>query len=166
MLFTIGYEGAEIARFLSKLAETGIKKVVDVRDVPVSRRRGFSKTALTNALSENGIEYIHLKALGDPKPGREAARQGNFATFRKIYSIHLRKKAAQDALSIAAAEVRQTKSALLCYERDYRNCHRSIVADALSELTKLEIRHITVGEDAKIHPPLTHENSESASTFW
>src|SRR3546814_2896152 len=74
ILYTIGYEGSDIAHFLLTLQQCGIKRVIDVREVPLSRKRGFSKTALAAKLVESGIDYSHFKALGDPKPGRDAMR--------------------------------------------------------------------------------------------
>src|SRR3546814_2556028 len=85
ILYTIGYEGSDIAHFLLTLQQCGIKRVIDVREVPLSRKRGFSKTALAAKLVESGIDYSHFKALGDPKPGRDAMRRGDFSAFVDIY---------------------------------------------------------------------------------
>ena len=71
-LFTIGYEGATMADFLAALGAAGVRRVIDVRALPLSRRSGFSKTPLKNALAEVGIDYVHLKALGTPPSGRAA----------------------------------------------------------------------------------------------
>jgi uncharacterized protein (DUF488 family) len=78
-LFTIGYEGATMGEFLAALQAAGVERLIDVRAVPNSRRPGFSKTPLRNALAEVGIEYVHLRALGTPAAGREAAREGRKA---------------------------------------------------------------------------------------
>ena len=85
LLYTVGYEGADLSDFLNTLKVHKIKQIIDVRDLPLSRKRGFSKNALAAALAKIGITYLHLKALGDPKPGREAARSGDFASFRRIW---------------------------------------------------------------------------------
>ena len=63
-LFTIGYEATTMAEFLDALTKAGVERVIDVRAVPNSRRPGFSKTPLRNALAEAGIDYVHLRALG------------------------------------------------------------------------------------------------------
>lgn len=143
-LFTIGYEGAEIGDFLATLMAHEISRVVDVRDVPISRKRGFSKNLLREALSEKGIDYVHLKGLGDPKPGRDAARRGDFSAFRKIYSLHLKTIDAQAALDAAQKLALDRVSCLLCFERDNKHCHRSIVASRLADNSKVTIRHIGV----------------------
>jgi len=50
ILYTIGYEGAEISQFLRTLRDCGVQRVIDIRDVPVSRKPGFSKGSLSAAL--------------------------------------------------------------------------------------------------------------------
>lgn len=144
MLSTIGYEGASLGDFLSTLHRAGIKQVVDIRDVPVSRRPGFSKNVLARALEEEGLSYLHLKALGDPKPGREAAREGRYEAFRAIYGEHLDLTAGQDALRVAVDAAIAAPSVLLCYERDCRHCHRTIVAQAMTQLYSFHVRHLGV----------------------
>ena len=88
-LFTIGYEGATMDEFLSALRTAGVERVIDVRALPLSRRPGFSKTPLKNALAEAGIDYVHLRALGTPPEGRTAARAGSKAELERIYAGQL-----------------------------------------------------------------------------
>lgn len=141
-LSTIGYEGASLDSFLAALRCAHVSLLIDVRAVAVSRRRGFSKTALAAALREAGIGYLHLRDLGDPKPGREAARSGRMSEFRAIYAAHLRGPVAQAALAEAARVVEHRASCLLCYEADPLGCHRSIVANAIARKTGLAIQHL------------------------
>src|SRR3546814_5218381 len=101
ILYTIGYEGSDIAHFLLTLQQCGIKRVIDVREVPLSRKRGFSKTALAAKLVESGIDYSHFKALGDPKSGRDAMRRGDFSALVDIYSEHLATPDSQASLHAA-----------------------------------------------------------------
>ncbi|MGN1286607.1 MAG: DUF488 family protein, partial [Bradyrhizobium sp.] len=75
-LFTIGYEQTPSKAVLDELEHAGVKLLVDVRAVASSRRPGFSKTQLAAGLDERGIGYVHLRGLGTPKSGREAARSG------------------------------------------------------------------------------------------
>src|SRR5215217_2407043 len=84
-LFTIGYEGADVDRFLTTLKDSGVATLADVRAVALSRKRGYSKNALRTALEANGIDYRHFIQLGTPKSGREAARAGNGELMRRIY---------------------------------------------------------------------------------
>lgn len=130
-VFTIGYEGTDIARFLATLKVVGIECLADVRAVPQSRKKGFSKKSLSQLLSENGIEYQHFVALGDPKPGRDAARAGDYETFRTVYTDHLALDNTQASLEDLLKVVEGQKTCLLCFERDPKTCHRSIIAQSI-----------------------------------
>ncbi|MDO9489285.1 MAG: DUF488 domain-containing protein [Sphingomonadaceae bacterium] len=130
-LFTIGYEGATIAAFLDTLTEAGVKTLIDVRAVPASRKPGFSKKGLSAALAERGIAYRHLQRLGTPGEGRSAARAGNHAKMRDIYLEHLDAADAQAEMAMLVDQARASPSALLCFERQPAECHRSVLVDAL-----------------------------------
>lgn len=126
-IFTIGYEAVTQAEFLFALKEAGVERVIDVRAVPNSRRPGFSKTPLRNALAEEDIDYIHLRALGTPADGRAAARAGRTADLERIYAgqLELPEAIAQSAQMIELAK--EKPSALLCYEREPGGCHRTLL---------------------------------------
>jgi len=143
-LATVGYEGATLPDFISTLISARIQRVVDVREVAQSRRPGFSKTALKTALADAGVEYFHLRQLGDPKAGREAARAGNLALFRTIFMAHMELPATRDALQDAVFLATEKRAVLLCFERDPRNCHRTIVAERIAALTTLKITNLGV----------------------
>lgn len=141
---TIGYEKADISDFIATLHEIGVTQVIDVRELPQSRRRGFSKNILAGNLERQGISYLHFKALGDPKHGREAARRGDFQEFREIYRAHIELDAARAALESVAECAAAKPSVLLCYERDHRECHRNIIADLLAVHYSFSVRHAGV----------------------
>ena len=132
-LATIGYEGKTLDEFLAELSEAGVTLLVDVRAVAASRRPGFSKTALAGALKERAIDYVHLRALGTPKEGREAARKGRIADMHAIYEQQLQTTEAQLALEQADAAAREQYVALLCFEKDAACCHRALIAKRLTE---------------------------------
>jgi uncharacterized protein (DUF488 family) len=131
-LFTIGYEGVTPGEFTAALQAAGVERVIDIRALPNSRRPGFSKTPLRNALAEAGIDYVHLRALGTPADGRAAARAGRQSDLERIYAgqLELPEAMAESAqmLSLAADK----PSALLCYERDPAQCHRSLLIAAVA----------------------------------
>jgi len=131
-IFTIGYEGTTVAELIAALQKVGIKRLIDVRALPLSRRPGFSKSPLRAALEEAGIDYVHLKALGTPAEGRAAARAGRHADLERIYAgqLELPEAIAQGALMLELA--REKPSALLCMERDPVHCHRSLLLIALA----------------------------------
>lgn len=132
-IFTIGYEGTDIDRFVATLVDVGVGVLVDVRAVTVSRKKGFSKNGLKARLENEGIKYVHLRGLGDPKPGREAARAGRYDEFRAIYTKHLISDEAQEALALLSGLSLEQSTCLMCFERDPKVCHRSLVALALND---------------------------------
>jgi uncharacterized protein (DUF488 family) len=141
-LFTIGYEGKTQAEFLDELAEAGVELLIDVRAVASSRRPGFSKTALANGLRERGIDYLHLRALGTPADGRQAARAGRVAEMRSIYAGQLETPEAGLAMEQALAEASARRCALLCYEREAPDCHRSMLAERMVGQAGFEVRDL------------------------
>jgi uncharacterized protein (DUF488 family) len=138
-LFTIGYEGKTQAEMLDELEAAGVALVIDVRAVAASRRPGFSKTALAGGLRERGIDYLHLRPLGTPADGRQAARAGRVAEMRAIYAVQLETPEAALALEQALAEASARPSALLCYEREAPDCHRSMLAQRMTGRNGFEV---------------------------
>lgn len=139
LIYTIGYEGTDIDRFVATLKAVGVERVADVRAVPLSRKKGFSKKALSARLQAEGIDYIHFVSLGDPKPGREAARAGLYQQFRAIYGAHLESEDAQSSLEELMAAAGEMPTCLLCFERDPETCHRSIVAKEMTASAGFEV---------------------------
>jgi uncharacterized protein (DUF488 family) len=132
-IFTIGYEGATQGDVIGQLKASGVRTLVDVRAVAASRRAGFSKTLLANSLEGEGITYLHLRALGTPKPGREAARKGRIDEMRAIFAQHMREPDAQLQFEQLKAIAAETPTALLCFEAEACGCHRAVLAERLRE---------------------------------
>ena len=131
-IFTIGYEATTLGDFLAALRTAGVERVIDVRALPLSRRPGFSKTPLKGALGEAGIDYVHLRALGTPPAGREAARKGRQAELERIYAgqLELPEAIAQGAQMLDLAA--EKPSALLCFEREPAGCQRALLLRAVA----------------------------------
>ncbi len=132
-VFTIGYESATMESFLAALEGAGVRQVIDVRQLPLSRRPGFSKATLAATLKEHGIGYVHLKALGTPKPGRDAAKKGDRVTLEAVYAGQLDMAEAQAQAAQMRALIAEAPSALLCFERDPAMCHRTLLIAAEGE---------------------------------
>src|SRR5712691_7922523 len=131
-LFTIGYEQTPAKAVLDELERTGVKLLVDVRAVAASRRPGFSKNQLAAGLDERGISYLHLRALGTPKDGRDAARSGKFDALHRIYAAHLKTPQAREELDELSSLVQKSGPiCILCYERDHTHCHRQWIAEII-----------------------------------
>jgi len=141
-LATVGYESETQPAVIERLKAAGVEVVIDVRAVAASRRAGFSKTLLASSLKEAGIDYVHLRQLGTPKPGRDAARKGQVEVMRQIFEGHLAEPGAQLELAKAEEIARDRKAGLLCYEADPAGCHRSIVADRICEHIGCRVEHL------------------------
>lgn len=129
-LFTIGYEGSQIHELVETLSILGITVLADVRELPLSRKKGFSKNKLAEELRKVGIRYVHYKNLGDPKPGRDAAKAGRIQEFHTIFKKHFSKPHAQAAFAELLEETETETVCMLCFERCATDCHRSFIADA------------------------------------
>lgn len=138
-IFTVGYETDSQAGMIDRLKAGGVKRVIDVRAVASSRKAGFSKSLLAASLNDAGIEYLHLRPLGTPKAGRDAARAGRTDEMRAIFERHMQEPEAQLALKQAEELVVDKPSALLCYEDRACDCHRAILADRLRTTLKCEV---------------------------
>ena len=141
--FTIGYEQTPAKSVLDELEAAGVKLLVDVRAVASSRRPGFSKNQLAAGLDERGISYLHLRGLGTPKSGREAARSGNFGVLHKIYAAHLKTVQAKEELDELSALVKKSGPVcILCYERDHAHCHRQWIAEIIEGRDGVKIENL------------------------
>jgi uncharacterized protein (DUF488 family) len=143
-LCTIGYESAAWAPFLQTLQEHGVRHVIDVRQLPNSRRPGFSKRPLTAGLAEAGIGYTHLRALGTPAEGREAHKRRQWDRFWTIVEASLSTLEAGLALEQAAEIARSAPSCLLCLEADPHICHRLRVGQMLADRHGFGLVHLHV----------------------
>jgi uncharacterized protein (DUF488 family) len=131
-IYTIGYEGADVDRFLTTLKDAGVAAVADVRAVALSRKKGFSKNQLRANLAEGGIGYRHFIDVGTPKAGREAARADDTARMHRIFGEQLATEGARAAFEALAAFAEEEPVCLLCFERDPARCHRRILAERLA----------------------------------
>ena len=137
-LWTVGYEGADQGAFLATLEAAGVTLLADTRERAQSRRRGYSKTPLSQALAERGIGYRHLRTLGTPPPVRKAYKlDHDFRALEAAYTLHLatQGEALEDLGALAARE----RVALLCFEADPRACHRSLIARRLQTLDRKSV---------------------------
>jgi uncharacterized protein (DUF488 family) len=141
-LYTLGYEGLDIETFLGRLNAAKVNTVVDVRELPLSRKKGFSKSSFSAALSEHGIAYLHVPALGCPKPIRHQYKaDGNWRTYTKEFLAYV---AAQEAPIQELVKIsRATTACLVCYEADFSMCHRTFVARAARQHGGPTVMHLT-----------------------
>jgi uncharacterized protein (DUF488 family) len=143
-LYTIGYEKTLLKDVVATLVTAGVANLLDVRDRPISRRPGFSKRQLAAAIEDAGMRYFHLGALGTPPEGRAANRRREWDRFWAIVEEKLARPEAELALQEAAELAQAAPSCLLCYEADWRICHRRCVGEIVAERHGFEICHLEV----------------------
>ena len=142
-IWTIGYERASSDALLAALKAAGVQVLMDVRDLPLSRRAGFSKSTLRASLEAVGIEYVHLKGLGTPKEGRLAARSGDVKALKRIYAKHLKTDIAKQEMSeLSMLIAKAGPVCILCYERDHSECHRKFIAEIIEEKDGVAVENL------------------------
>jgi uncharacterized protein (DUF488 family) len=142
-IFTIGYEGHTPESFVAKLLRNRVEALVDIRELPISRKKGFSKSALAELLATHGIRYVHMKRLGSPSQIRhDLYHTGQREQFFIEFSRYLEGEI--DALQEVSKLSREARICLMCVEQMPEACHRHLVADALQATTRQEvvIQHI------------------------
>ena len=127
-IVSLGYEGRTPAELLRLLAAEGVTRLLDVRELPLSRRKGFSKTPLSAALTRAGIEYRHLPAAGNPHRRSRAP----LVPYRRRLRQH------PEIVRAVAAEL-APRTAVLCVCREHERCHRSVLLAELSRRRPLQI---------------------------
>ncbi len=149
VLYTIGYEGISQKEFFNCLKRNNISVVADVRHLPLSRKKGFSKTSLSEFLSSNHIDYINYRELGADKKLRDRLKEnGDYNTFFKAMARSVLNHKEQ------LAEINQMlcdgkNVALMCFEKDFKLCHRKVVALGVKKISGngLKIKHLTTEPD-------------------
>jgi uncharacterized protein (DUF488 family) len=141
-LFTIGYEGSSPEGLLDRLREAEVEVVVDVRELPLSRRAGFSKTPLSQFLATAGIRYEHVRALGNPKKYRDRYKRGDVEGGARAYRAHIH-NGSYPALVQLADSIAEERTCLLCVEATHEACHRAVIAGAVAErLPRVAVVHL------------------------
>ncbi|HSS04023.1 MAG TPA: DUF488 domain-containing protein [Solirubrobacterales bacterium] len=136
---SIGYENyRSVEDFARLLADSGVERLVDVRELPISRRRGFAKSALAAALAEEEVEYVHLRSMGNPKEFRDLYKSGKVAEGRAGYEQLLAHERT-DELRELAATVQEKRSALMCVEAEEDVCHRQVIFEALRDRLGMDL---------------------------
>lgn len=131
-LWTIGYERLLPEALVAELRVAGVRRVLDVRFRPQSRRPGMSKTRLCALLGERGIAYETRRSLGTPPDLRFLYRAGRLAEAADGFRRHLDAVAGAELDALAAELPGGPPTALLCLEADPAHCHRRVVAEALA----------------------------------
>lgn len=141
-MHTIGYEKLSIGEFIDILNAHKITTLIDVRQLPLSRKKGFSKNALKDALKDVGISYIHQRELGAPKEIRNSLRQnGDWQEYCEGYENVLAEN--NNVMKEIAKLSSKENTTLMCFERDYETCHRSLISTKMIQLNLIkDVKHL------------------------
>ena len=141
-VYTSGYEGKSIDRFLERLLNAGIECIIDVRNNPMSRKYGFSKVGLSRCAERLELEYIHIGELGIPSELRRSLHtKEDYEVLFQEYETTVM-PSAPEACDRAAELMTRKPSTLVCFEADASRCHRGKLADLLARQTGLEVVHL------------------------
>ena len=141
---SVGYEKhRQSDQFARHLREAGVERLVDVRELPISRRRGFAKTALGETMAAAGIEYLHMRDLGNPKPYRDLYKSGKVDEGKQQYTAYLHEEQ-REALELLASILPEKRTALMCVEHDPAVCHRTVILESLRSELGLQIDVIQI----------------------
>jgi len=134
-LHTIGHSTRRLDELVSALKAHGIETLVDIRAFPMSRRLPhFNRDSLEASLSEKGIRYLWMKALGGYRKAtrkdspHSALRNASFRNYADYTLTPEFEHAAAELLQLANT----SRTAYMCAERVYFRCHRMIVSDWLA----------------------------------
>jgi uncharacterized protein (DUF488 family) len=145
-ILTIGYESSSLEDFIATLKQQGVNWLLDIREYPGSRRKGFSKNILKEELASHGIAYHHEKRLGSPRDIRHQLREdSNYTVYFQAFDQYIDTQ--MDLIENLSGQLTGTV-VLLCYERDYKICHRSSVAKRFEQFVHKKPLHIGVRKDA------------------
>jgi len=143
-IVSVGYEGRTIDDFVTELVRGGVQTVADVRLNAISRKAGFSKTRLRDALAAAGIDYRHMRSLGNTKENRPPFWEGRVEEGRQVFRERLRSPEAESSLNELSALVRDQVVAVLCFETDVEKCHRKVIIDEVAGTTEVPVTALPV----------------------
>lgn len=141
-LMTIGYIGASLDAFVSTLLDNHVECLIDTREIPLSRKKGFSKTALREELDRVGIAYRHYRMLGSPRQHRYELREtSDYDRFFTKIRLHLETSEAKGALEEASSVASSMASCLMCCCPEWHHCHRKCLAEVFTNDFGFEVMH-------------------------
>ncbi|GAA3247981.1 DUF488 domain-containing protein [Nonomuraea helvata] len=130
----LGYEGRDLDGFVRDVVEMGLANLVDVRLNPISRKPGFSRRRLSEALSEYDISYVHMPQLGNPKWNRAGFGVGGAELAQAVaaYAEEINSPEADEAIDDIVTMAQKGLTGVLCFEASEGRCHRQVVLDQVN----------------------------------
>jgi uncharacterized protein (DUF488 family) len=152
-LLTIGHSNHPLDRFLALLGRHGVEALVDIRRFPGSRKHPhFNQDNLATALPGSGLEYHWLEALGgrrhkqrEDSPNLGLENQG----FRN-YADYMLTQEFQEGVKKLLEVARRKRTAIMCAEGLFWQCHRRLVSDSLVA-NEVIVQHIMPDGELRAH---------------
>jgi len=142
-VFTLGYEGADSDQFIRVLKARGVTTLIDVRAKPISRKKGFSKSALAGACTSSGINYEHWIDLGCPEEIRTAYKaSSDWAAYTRSFKRHL--PSISSKVKELAEKAADETLCLVCFEADPTTCHRYYIAEEMEKISTTKAAHLSI----------------------
>ena len=142
-LASIGYEGRSIENYFNALIKSGIGVLCDVRKNPISRKCGFSRSALSELCEGCGIEYRHYPQLGIPSWERQDLNcQNDYDVLFNRYEKEVLPNAQKEIEEIAELVRRGMGVALTCFEANPAQCHRTRILRVVAEQVRVSAQLI------------------------
>ena len=141
-IYTMGYEDRSVDGFLDKLLRAGVRRIIDVRANPISRKYGFARSSLSSLAGKLGLAYCHYPELGISSAKRRNVQTA--AEFRELFGYYERQilPAKADEVTKVAELIQCAPSVLVCMEKDAVDCHRSRLATRLASISGLNVVHL------------------------
>ena len=137
-IYTLGHSSRELSEFIALLKSHGIELLADVRSLPKSSRfPHFNRVHLGSVLKKEGIDYLHIPELG-------GLRKEGYLNYVKTKKF---KEALEELMSLST----NRKTAIMCAEKNWRECHRRFIAEELVK-KEVEVVHIFDGKRLEEHP--------------
>jgi uncharacterized protein (DUF488 family) len=154
-LFTIGHSTYSLERFLALLPQHGIETLADIRRFPGSRKfPHFNRDELALALSNHGIQYVWLEALGGrrgkQRDGSSSVNLGLHNSSFRNYADYMQTHVFQASVTELLEHARRKRTALMCAEALYWRCHRRLVSDFLVA-NGVKVEHIMPTGELRPH---------------
>ena len=152
-LYTIGHGDRQLEDLVRVLRGQAIETLVDIRSHPASRRHPqFDRGALKEELERRGMTYLWAgRQLGGLRRPRSDSPHGALPVGLRGYADHMESAQFARAITRLLDLAASSTAAVMCAERDPAHCHRSLLADHLSVVHRVEVIHLVDTRSRHVH---------------
>lgn len=139
-LYSIGHGARKTEDFITLLKQYGIRYVADVRSFPQSRfHPQFNRKALENSLGVKEITYVFLGNQLGGRPADKTCYIDGVIDYERVATKDFYKIGIE---RLKTAYEKSLPVAIMCSERDPRDCHRSKLIGKTLASIGIELLHI------------------------